>query len=185
VPPQGPGPRSGCGPDRLSEQPHRANPPNHPVRSPEGWGRQLCRKGQGPTLSGRSAQAAHPIACRSAPISRIHPTSRFEFLKLGDASVPKGTDGVLRGHHAQAAHPIAWRSASIPFSHPTSRFEFLKRRDARFVCPTSSRDLTSRVPHGIAPRVPWFGVDHVRGRPQYPPSPTEVLRVPISEGRPR
>ena len=121
---------SSCAPDRVPEQPHLANPPDQPVRILEGWGRQLCRKGQGSTLSIRSAQAAQPIARRSRPISRIHPASRFEVLKVGDATVSKRADPTHSVRRPQAARPIACRSSPISRIQPATRFEFLKLGDA-------------------------------------------------------
>jgi len=65
---------------------HFLSPSDQPVRALEGWGHHLCRKAWAGSIPGRRPQAAHPITWRSRPISRIHPATRFEVLKVGDAT---------------------------------------------------------------------------------------------------
>jgi hypothetical protein len=77
------------------------------------------------------AQAVAPIACRSDPIPRIHPITRFEFAMLRDASVSKREDPTHSVRRSQAAHPIEWRSSLISRLHPTIRFEASKGGDAQ------------------------------------------------------
>ena len=83
----------------TSPQKPSSRSPAHAVRSPSILRRQpvtglkavvagdaIVNIRAGGPHPGCRHQAAHPIACRSSPISRIQPTSRFEVTMVRDAS---------------------------------------------------------------------------------------------------